>query len=237
MKAANRWLQELREMFRLPLLLLYAGVWLVLILMNPVGMDNYSVMAGLGLENGIDLLGLSQWLLMMATPLIGIGFYIVRQVSVAVLTVARLGSARAWVMRRVVMMLQNSLVYVVMGYILMLIMQGQADASSALAVLGHLCFLSMILMLIFVVKQNTAMSILIVLLGEGISYIVSQTEKTLNTLLPGNWGMVLRSDMHDPLGGFPFGVIMGLQIISICGMVFWLVKAAVKKEIYLLRRI
>jgi hypothetical protein len=135
------------------------------------------------------------------------------------------------------MMLQNSLVYVVLGYTLMLIIQGQADALNALAVLGHLCFLSMILMLIFVVKQNTAMSILIVLLGEGISYIVSQTEKTLNTLLPGNWGMVLRSDMHDPLQGFPFGVIMGLQILSICGMVIWLVKAAVKKEIYLLRRI
>jgi len=237
MTAANRWLHELREMFRLPLLLLYAGVWLVLILMNPVGPGNYSVMAGLSLENGIDLLGLSQWLLMIATPLISIGFYTVRQVSIAVITVTRLGSTRAWVMRRVAMMLQNSIVYVALGYILMLLIQGQADAWSALAVLGHLCFLSMILMLIFVLKQNTAMSILIVLLGEGISYIVSQTEGTLNILLPGNWGMILRSDIYNPLRGFPFEIIMVIQIVSICGMVIWLVKTAVKKEIYMLRRI
>lgn len=211
---------------RYPLLLVYLAVWIMLIIGNAGTVDNITDLIG-GIEisqmqNDVNLLAISQWLLIISPAILAVGYNFSQELTIAYMTLFRCKNWFGWWSRRVVAVGVFVILYLVIGFVVMapFLPNTKWDAL-ALILLGiHIYFLAVMMITLNMIAISSIFSVLIVLLCDGISYIFAAITPAINAWLPGVWGMFKRSDIWASNYGFSYIAITIIQVLLISFALF-----------------
>ena len=162
----------------------------------------------------IPALGVLQWCLLICPPLFTAAYSYSLAKSGYAFSLYRLGRRRWWngVCNTVV---SEVVVYVLIGVLAIPFVCGDFKLYPLILLnfTVHLLFLSILMLSLFTVFKSMLPAVLIPIMMDALSHILTVFHENVSPYLIGTWGMTLRSDLFVNVNAFPFYPMLIAQLV------------------------